>query len=68
MDFKTALTWLLPCIPFGVAANALRTGSFSVRHWMAPDGRLRRSEQPVKYWAYVAMMVAIGGIWLSAAG
>ena len=68
MDFTTALSWLLPCLPLGLAVYALVTGRISVRRWMAPDGQLRRSEHPLKYWVYIAMLLTIGGVWLSAAG
>ncbi|MGH1345027.1 MAG: hypothetical protein ACRBN8_25935 [Nannocystales bacterium] len=68
LDLATALTWLLPSLPFGLAGYAIVSGRIPVRRWMSPDGQLRRNAHPVKYWMYVAMLLLIGGVWLSAAG
>lgn len=68
MDVQVALSWLLPCLPFGLAAYGLLTGGIPVRRWLAPDGKLRRSEQPLKFWIYIAVLTGIGALWLSAAG
>jgi len=68
MDFNTVLSWLLPCLPLGLAVYAIIGGRIPVRRWMAPDGQLRRSEHPLKFWMYVGMLTVIGGVWLSAAG
>ncbi|MBV1860700.1 MAG: hypothetical protein KUG77_19960 [Nannocystaceae bacterium] len=68
MDFESALAWLLPCVPLGLVVYAFVTGSIPVRRWMVPEGRILRSEHPVRFWLYIAMLLAIGGAWLSMAG